>query len=186
MNVTSLAAIRGKAPSAPHLRVTTGADPGTFDFTVRITDSLGGAGAGPRSITVFGNTRFTVDDVPVGTAGISHAAPEFYLVRHLDGRYELGEISDPASPLPSGRNLRGTRCLEVAPLPREGSRVVHSSGYDCGGVLSHHTAWIMRGQAFLRSHTPRRRLGGVPSAEDAFSSWSQEAEPAPRPVVETA
>ncbi|MFZ5784955.1 MAG: alkaline phosphatase family protein [Acidobacteriota bacterium] len=84
----------------------------------------------------------------------------FYLVRHLDGRYELGEINDLTSPLPSGEGLRATRGLEVSPFPEEGGRVVYSGGYDCAGILSHNTGWIMRGEVRLR--LPRRHLRALP------------------------
>ena len=50
---------------------------GTFNLTVRVTDSLGGTSTMPLSMTIFGSISFTVDDVPVGTGGISYADPEF-------------------------------------------------------------------------------------------------------------
>jgi hypothetical protein len=84
----------------------------------------------------------------------------YYLVRHLDGRYELAEIQDAAAPPAAGSSLRGARALSVSPFPEDRGRVVFAGGYDCAGVLSHNTAWIMRGET--QSRRPRRHLQAMP------------------------
>jgi hypothetical protein len=68
-----------------------------------------------------------------------------FLVRHSDGRYEAGEIYDPANPVPAGKGLDGTRAVEVSPFPEDQGRVFYFGGYDCASRDSHNTAWIYRG-----------------------------------------
>ncbi len=69
----------------------------------------------------------------------------FFLVRYTDGRYEAGEIYDPAHPIPAGKGLDGTRAIEVSPFPEDKGRVFYFGGYDCASRDSHNTAWIYRG-----------------------------------------
>lgn len=69
-----------------------------------------------------------------------------YLVRSVDGSYEWGYIFDPASPVPSGQRLTGTRDIEPSPFPEEAGRVFYFCGYDGGAGPSHNSAWIYKGQ----------------------------------------
>lgn len=70
----------------------------------------------------------------------------YFLVRRADGRYEAGEIYDPAHPVPAGSGLDATRAIEVSPFAEDEGRVFYFGGYDCGFRKSHNTAWIYRGE----------------------------------------
>jgi hypothetical protein len=60
-----------------------------------------------------------------------------YLVRHPDRRYQLCQISDPASqPMP---RLVSTRTIAVSPFDRS---TLYLGGYDPNARPAHNTAWV--------------------------------------------
>lgn len=69
-----------------------------------------------------------------------------FLVRHLNGTYEFGNIYDNDHPVPAGDSLRGCRTVVVSPFAEDGGRVLYFGGYDCRYDPSHNTAWIWRGR----------------------------------------
>jgi hypothetical protein len=98
--------------------------------------------------------RHPVTNEKIHLIGVAVLHPEFhkpphngsfFLVRRADGRYEAGEINDPANPVPAGKGLDGTRAIEVSPFPEDNGRVFYFGGYDCASRDSHNTAWIYRG-----------------------------------------
>ncbi len=68
-----------------------------------------------------------------------------FLVRHLDGTYEVADLENFAPQVPAGQTLRGTRCIAVSPFAEDGGNVFYFGGYDTATDESHNTAWIMRG-----------------------------------------
>jgi len=84
----------------------------------------------------------------------------YFLIRRADGRYEAGEIYDPAHPVPAGSSLVATRAIEVSPFPEDRGRVFYFGGYDCGFRKSHNTAWIYRGE--IQAATAKERTISAP------------------------
>lgn len=82
----------------------------------------------------------------------------WYLVRHADGRYELGRVFDPDCEPASPGGLRATRVIIASPFPEEKGTVFYFAGYDASPVGSwkpsfhlvhktyQDTAWIYRGE----------------------------------------
>jgi hypothetical protein len=67
-----------------------------------------------------------------------------YCIRHAKGAeitYEVAEITDPREP-----QLVATRTIAVSPFPEDHGKALYFGGYDCGGIPSHNTAWIYRGE----------------------------------------
>ena len=67
-----------------------------------------------------------------------------YCIRHAKGAnitYEVAEITDPRAP-----QLVATRTIVVSPFPEDHGKAFYFGGYDSGGVPSHNTAWIYRGE----------------------------------------
>jgi hypothetical protein len=95
----------------------------------------------------------TGDPVHLFGAGVGYPkddpalkASAWYLVRHVDGTYRHGQITDPRYPTPNPpRGLTATRTLEISPFPEDRGRVIYGGGYDCAGIESHYTAWIYKG-----------------------------------------
>jgi hypothetical protein len=84
--------------------------------------------------------------------GTQEGNSTYYLLRHLDARYEWGRVFDPAFPLPNNNGtehgLRATRAARLSPFPEDGGRVLYFSGFDAAsqtGAVYHNTAWIYRG-----------------------------------------
>lgn|GEM_PF-3918860 len=76
-------------------------------------------------------------------------ASAWYLVRYGEGDYGIGQISDPAHPIPnrSSGGLRATRTIRPSPFPEEQGRVWYFGGFDAFGGPSHlHTGWVYRGE----------------------------------------
>ena len=70
----------------------------------------------------------------------------WFLIRHPGGRYELHQVTLPASrafPV-LGENLVSVRTFAASPFPRE-KNTFYIGGYDCNEVPAHDTAWIVRG-----------------------------------------
>jgi hypothetical protein len=73
-------------------------------------------------------------------------ASAWYLVRHVDGTYRHGQITDPRNPTPNPpRGLTATRTIEISPFPEDRGWVLYCGGYDCASIESHYTAWIYKG-----------------------------------------
>lgn len=62
----------------------------------------------------------------------------WYLVRHPNGQYGLGQVGTP-----SGRALVSIRTIRVSPFPQEPD-AIYFAGYDANKAPIHDTAWIMR------------------------------------------
>jgi hypothetical protein len=87
------------------------------------------------------------------------AAPNngaYFLVRHLDGSYELGGVYDPANPVPAGQSLRAVRTICVSPFPEDQGRVLYFGGYDAYGGPHHNTAWIYKA-SFPKNSEPDKQ-----------------------------
>ena len=81
----------------------------------------------------------------------------WYLVRHSDGRYELGRVFDSDFEPTSPGGLRATRVIIASPFPEEKGRAFYFAGYDASPVGSwkpsfhfvhktyQDTAWIYKG-----------------------------------------
>jgi hypothetical protein len=70
----------------------------------------------------------------------------WFLVRHPGGRYELHQVTLPASrffPV-FGENFVSVRTFAASPFPQE-KNTFYIGGYDCNEVPAHDTAWIVRG-----------------------------------------
>lgn len=85
---------------------------------------------------------------PAGPGTVEGEAAHL-LVRHLDGRYEVGSVIDPSEPFPNpgADGLRATRALVLSPFPEEEGRVLYLGGFDAfsqTGPVYHDTAWIYR------------------------------------------
>jgi len=65
----------------------------------------------------------------------------WYLVRHSTGHYSTGYIYDSEHPVPSGKNLRGTRAMIASPFD---NTTVFAGGGDIGKQISLNTAWIYK------------------------------------------
>ena len=68
----------------------------------------------------------------------------FFLVRRLDGTYELGSVYDPRNPVPAGQSLRAVRTICVSPFPEDRERTLFFGGYDAYGNRHYNTAWIYK------------------------------------------
>lgn len=98
--------------------------------------------------------------IPLGTGGHPRGGRErgnpnelgsssWYLVRYGPGDYGLGQISDPAAPLPNrgSGGLRATRTIRPSPFPEEAGRVWYFGGFDAFGGPTHlNTGWVCRGE----------------------------------------
>jgi Ca2+-binding EF-hand superfamily protein len=89
---------------------------------------------------------------PVHLAGVQIYHPGFpnppfngshYLVRHVDGTYDWGQVFDPEHPVPAGRSLDATRRILVSPFPEDQGRALYFAGYD-GPYAENRSAWIYR------------------------------------------
>ncbi len=73
-------------------------------------------------------------------------ASAWYLIRHSDGSYGYGRVSDPNHPRPNPpRGLLATRTIEISPFPEDKGRTLYFGGYDPADIDSHNTAWIYKG-----------------------------------------
>jgi hypothetical protein len=73
-----------------------------------------------------------------------------FCIRRANGAditYEVAEITDPREP-----QLVSTRTIALSPFAEDQGKALYFGGYDCGGVPSHNTAWIYRGE--LQRTTP--------------------------------
>jgi hypothetical protein len=69
----------------------------------------------------------------------------WYLVRHLDGHYDLHEIPPIATPGNPDPNLFATRTIVVSPFAEDQGQVVYFGGYDVTwDDAIHNSAWIYR------------------------------------------
>lgn len=129
-----------------------------FDYKGFFTNLWGSLG-GAATLAAYNDMTSVVDPrdgKPLQLIGlwVNHPSNDvpphngsYYLIRHPDGRYEWARVFDHNNPVPSGDNLRATRCMAVSPFPEDGGRVVYFGGYDAGGApMKHNTAWIYRGE----------------------------------------
>lgn len=98
----------------------------------------------------------------------------WYLVRHSDGRYELGRVFDPDFEPSSPGGLRATRAIIASPFPEERERVFYFAGFDASMVGSwkphfhvvhktyQDTAWIYRGEIQSSSAVTPPPVDGKP------------------------
>jgi hypothetical protein len=128
-----------------------------YDFKTYFTQLWGSLG-GAATIAAYNDMPkardpITLEDVWLIGLWVNHpnrTTPpnngSYYLVRHADGRYESGNVYDPAKPVPAGQELLGTRTIVVSPFPEDQGRVFYFGGFDAGGGgKKHNTAWIYRG-----------------------------------------
>ncbi len=74
-----------------------------------------------------------------------HANSSWYLVRHLDGSYDLHEIPPIATPENPDPSLFATRAIVLSPFPEDQGKIVYFGGYDASwDTTDHNTAWIYR------------------------------------------
>jgi hypothetical protein len=74
-----------------------------------------------------------------------HENSSWYLVRHLDGTYDLHEIPAIATPENPNPSLVATRAIVVSPFAEDRGKTVYFGGYDASWDASdHNTAWIYR------------------------------------------
>jgi hypothetical protein len=117
---------------------------------------------------------------PNGTNSVEGQSA-WYLIRHLDATYELGQAPGPNYP-ELGRFLRSCRAERASPFPGE-EGVVYLGGYDSDTLYprvpaNHNTAWLYRAE--LPDETARIRLDGttpVASIDTAYA-WNYQLEAA--------
>lgn len=74
-----------------------------------------------------------------------HQSSSWYLVRHLDGTYDLHEIPAVATPENPDPALVATRAIVVSPFAEDRGKTIYFGGYDASWDKSdHNTAWIYR------------------------------------------
>ncbi len=74
-----------------------------------------------------------------------HQNSSWYLVRHLNGTYDLHEIPAIATPENPNPSLVATRAIVVSPFPEDQGKMVYFGGYDASwDTTDHNTAWIYR------------------------------------------
>ena len=66
----------------------------------------------------------------------------WFLIRDAAANYSTHYIHDPAHPVPSGTNLRGTRAIQPSPFDKS---AIFVGGGDIGKRTSLNTAWIYKG-----------------------------------------